>query len=109
MGLTPTIGLSRRSGQVRFTTGRSTACRTAAETAVGSRDVDGLSRPMTSLNPVMTVGRQITEPLRHHLGRNRRQAKAEAVDLLRSVGIAEPLVATVSTHTSCPAGCGNGR
>jgi len=46
--------------------------------------------PATSLNPVMTVGRQVTESLRHHRRLRRRAARAEAVDLLRSVGIADP-------------------
>ena len=43
--------------------------------------------PMTSLNPVLTVGYQITEPLRVHLGMGRRAAKERAVELLERVGI----------------------
>ena len=43
--------------------------------------------PMTSLNPVMRIGRQLTEPLRVHRGMSRREADAEAVELLRRVGI----------------------
>ena len=43
--------------------------------------------PMTSLNPVFTVGNQIIEPLRTHMGMNRRQARARAVELLELVGI----------------------
>jgi peptide/nickel transport system ATP-binding protein len=43
--------------------------------------------PMTSLNPVFTVGRQIGEVLRRHLGLSRRQAKARAVELLELVHI----------------------
>jgi oligopeptide/dipeptide ABC transporter ATP-binding protein len=46
--------------------------------------------PMTSLNPVVRIGRQITESLRVHLGMSRRQATEKAVDLLRSVGIPSP-------------------
>ena len=46
--------------------------------------------PMTSLNPVMTVGRQIAEPLRIHLDMTRRDAKATALRLLEDVGIPEP-------------------
>ncbi len=45
--------------------------------------------PTTSLNPTMTVGRQITEALRNHRGLGRRAAKAEAIELLRRVGIAD--------------------
>ncbi len=46
--------------------------------------------PMTSLNPVFTVGRQIVEVLRLHQGMNRRQAAARAVELLTLVGIPSP-------------------
>jgi oligopeptide/dipeptide ABC transporter ATP-binding protein len=46
--------------------------------------------PMTSLNPVLTIGRQLTETLQQHLGMTREQANARAVELLGMVGIAEP-------------------
>jgi oligopeptide transport system ATP-binding protein len=43
--------------------------------------------PMTSLNPVFTVGSQIMEPLRAHMGMTKAQAEARAIDLLELVGI----------------------
>lgn len=43
--------------------------------------------PMTSLNPVLTVGRQITESLELHLNMNREQSRRRAVELLELVGI----------------------
>ena len=43
--------------------------------------------PMTSLNPVLTVGRQVTEALRKHMGMNKDEASKEAVSLLERVGI----------------------
>ena len=43
--------------------------------------------PMTSLNPVFTVGFQLMEPLRIHMGMNKKQARARAVELLELVGI----------------------
>lgn len=43
--------------------------------------------PMTSLNPVYQVGFQIMEPLRKHMGMNKRQAAARAQELLELVGI----------------------
>jgi peptide/nickel transport system ATP-binding protein len=46
--------------------------------------------PMTSLNPVLTVGRQIGETLRLHQGMNRRQAEARSVEMLELVGIPAP-------------------
>ena len=46
--------------------------------------------PMTSLNPVMRIGNQITESLRVRLGMNRTDAKARAIELLELVGIPSP-------------------
>jgi peptide/nickel transport system ATP-binding protein len=46
--------------------------------------------PLSSLNPVMRVGRQLTESIRHCLGMSDAEAKAEALDLLRQVGIPGP-------------------
>jgi oligopeptide transport system ATP-binding protein len=43
--------------------------------------------PMTSLNPVFTVGYQLVEPLRVHLGLSKSAARARAAELLRLVGI----------------------
>ncbi len=43
--------------------------------------------PMTSLNPVFTVGFQIIEPLRKHMGLNGAQARSRAAELLDLVGI----------------------
>ncbi len=43
--------------------------------------------PMTSLNPVFTVGYQIMEPLRKHMGLNRAEARVRACELLELVGI----------------------
>ena len=45
--------------------------------------------PMTSLNPVFTVGMQIMEPLRRHMGMTKPQAEARAVELLELVGISD--------------------
>jgi oligopeptide/dipeptide ABC transporter ATP-binding protein len=47
--------------------------------------------PMTSLNPVLTIGRQITEALEQHRGADRVTAQKRAVDLLGLVGIADPV------------------
>ncbi len=46
--------------------------------------------PMTSLNPVFTVGYQLMEPIRAHLGLSRAAARARAAELLALVGIPEP-------------------
>ncbi len=46
--------------------------------------------PMTSLNPVLSIGRQLTEPLRVHLKFNPEQAQNRAIELLEMVGIPDP-------------------
>jgi oligopeptide/dipeptide ABC transporter ATP-binding protein len=46
--------------------------------------------PMTSLNPVLTIGLQLTETLTHHLNMSEKEATARAVELLGLVGISEP-------------------
>ena len=46
--------------------------------------------PMTSLNPVLTINRQISESLILHMGMNRDQAKKRAIELLSMVGIPNP-------------------
>jgi oligopeptide transport system ATP-binding protein len=43
--------------------------------------------PMTSLNPVLTIGRQLTEALELHMGMNKQQSRDRAADLLSMVGI----------------------
>jgi oligopeptide/dipeptide ABC transporter ATP-binding protein len=45
--------------------------------------------PMTSLNPVLSIGVQLTESMRTHLGLTRKQANARALELLQLVGISE--------------------
>lgn len=46
--------------------------------------------PMTSLNPVFTVGYQLCEPLRFHLHMHKEEAEKRAVELLRMVGLSSP-------------------
>jgi ABC-type dipeptide/oligopeptide/nickel transport system ATPase component len=60
------------------------------------RDVRGrdiamiFQEPMTSLNPVLTIGRQLTEGLEIHLGMDQTAATVRAVELLGLVGIPDP-------------------
>jgi oligopeptide transport system ATP-binding protein len=46
--------------------------------------------PMTSLNPVMTIERQVAEPMIEHLGMSRREARERIIELLYMVGIPDP-------------------
>ncbi len=60
------------------------------------RDIRGndiamvFQEPMTSLNPVLSIGRQLTETLEEHLGMSREEADKRAIELLRMVGISDP-------------------
>ena len=47
--------------------------------------------PMTSLNPVLRIGQQITEPLKIHLKLDRAEARETAISLLTQVGIPSPI------------------
>lgn len=58
---------------------------------VRGRDISMIfQEPMTALNPVLTIGYQIAETVRRHMGVTRREAKDRAVDMLRLVQIPEP-------------------
>jgi oligopeptide/dipeptide ABC transporter ATP-binding protein len=46
--------------------------------------------PMTSLNPVLSVGRQLTETVEIHLGMTAAQSRARAIELLSLVGVPDP-------------------
>jgi oligopeptide/dipeptide ABC transporter ATP-binding protein len=79
---------ARSAGRVRFA-GRdlgapgSRACRDLRGRHLGTI----LQDPLNSLNPTLTVGEQIAETLRRHLGLDRPAARARAIELLRQVGI----------------------
>ena len=58
---------------------------------VRGRDIGMIfQEPMTSLNPVLTIERQITETLEEHLDVTREAARARALEMLNLVGISEP-------------------
>ena len=57
---------------------------------IRGRDISMIfQEPMTSLNPLLTIGLQITEPLTIHMGMSDAQARARAVELLGLVGITD--------------------
>jgi peptide/nickel transport system ATP-binding protein len=59
--------------------------------AIRGNDISMIfQEPMTSLNPVLTVGRQIRETLRLHQGLDKEAAEARAIEMLTLVGIPEP-------------------
>ncbi|WP_159350038.1 ABC transporter ATP-binding protein [Roseomonas harenae] len=59
--------------------------------AIRGNDVSMIfQEPMTSLNPVLTVGRQIGETLRLHQGLSKQQAEQRSIEMLKLVGIPAP-------------------
>jgi oligopeptide transport system ATP-binding protein len=59
--------------------------------AVSGRDIGMVFQdPMTSLHPMLTVGRQLTEHMRRHLGLGRHAASQRAIELLEQVRIPDP-------------------
>ena len=82
---------ARHSGEVRY---RGTNLLALSEKAMrqirGNRISMIFQEPMTSLNPVMTVGRQIAEAVQLHQQVGRKEAMAHAVEMLRLVQIPEP-------------------
>ena len=91
MGLLPRRNTVMPTGSVRFK-GRDLRNSPRRELQrIWGKDVAVIFQdPMTSLNPVMKIGKQITESLTHHLEMSRGEARERAVDLLRSVDISEP-------------------
>ncbi|MFI9628786.1 ABC transporter ATP-binding protein [Streptomyces sp. NPDC052042] len=92
LGILPQRAIEHRAGEIRY----------------NGRDLTGLSEkqlrqdirgrqiamvfqdPMTALNPVMRIGRQLMLPIRQHQGLPRKEARAKALSLLGQVGIPDP-------------------
>ncbi|MEO7337796.1 MAG: dipeptide ABC transporter ATP-binding protein [Caldimonas sp.] len=82
---------AERQGAISFRGRDLLAASTKELQAVRGREIACVFQdPMTSLNPVFTVGQQICEPLVKHLGLGSRQAMARAEALLVEVGMPEP-------------------
>jgi peptide/nickel transport system ATP-binding protein len=79
------------AGQVRFEGEDLLAVSESAMRGIrGNRISMVFQEPMTSLNPVLTIGGQIAEPLRLHQRLGRKEMAERAVEMLNLVGIAEP-------------------
>jgi ABC-type dipeptide/oligopeptide/nickel transport system ATPase component len=88
MGLVPPPGRSPARSASRARTARPAAIRLAE--LRGNRVAMVFQEPMTALNPVMPVGRQIAEVMVLHQDLSWREAGARAVELLEAVGINSP-------------------
>jgi len=91
LGLLPSERAHIASGRVLFE-GRSLRDLPEREMRQlrGRRLAMVFQNPSTHLDPLMTVGRQVAEPLIYHEGLSARDARLRAVDLLRQVGIPDP-------------------
>jgi peptide/nickel transport system ATP-binding protein len=92
MGLLPpeTTIIDQRSS-ITFDGREVLGLSTRARRALCGKDISMIfQEPMSSLNPVFTVGFQIGEVLRQHMGMNGRQARARTLELLEEVGIPDP-------------------
>jgi peptide/nickel transport system ATP-binding protein len=91
MGLLPARG-AKVSGQVHFAGEDLLQASSRRMEELRGRDVAMVFQdPMSSLNPVVTVGTQLTEVLRRHTDASRREARTEAGELLAGVGIPDPV------------------
>ncbi|HEV7252763.1 MAG TPA: ABC transporter ATP-binding protein [Mesorhizobium sp.] len=89
LGLLPRA--ARASGQVLFDGADLLALSPAEMQLVRGRKISMIfQNPSSHLDPLMTAGAQVAEPLRRHLGQPRRTALGHAVEILRSVRINEP-------------------
>jgi peptide/nickel transport system ATP-binding protein len=79
------------AGRILFQGRDLLACSDAEMRAIRGKDISMIfQEPMTSLNPVLTIGRQIGESLRLHEGLSAREAEQRAVEILTLVGIPAP-------------------
>ncbi|MCA3264006.1 MAG: ABC transporter ATP-binding protein [Telmatospirillum sp.] len=79
------------SGSVRFAGRDLLALNPAQLRKIRGREIAMIFQdPMSSLNPVLTVGRQLTEVMETHLGLDARQARTQAIELMKLVGIPSP-------------------
>jgi oligopeptide transport system ATP-binding protein len=91
MRLLPESSAEFKSGQILFNGKDLTKLSDREMQKIRGKDISMIFQdPMTSLNPTMTIGRQITEPLLKHQKVGRTEAKKIAVDLLRMVGMPKP-------------------
>ena len=88
MGLLPSPPADVQAGEVLFDGADLLKCSDDHLRAVRGAGIGFIFQdPMTSLNPVFTVGFQIMEPLRKHMGMDKAQARHRAQELLELVGI----------------------
>ena len=92
MRLLPGEGLTISGGEILFNGTDLLTLNDKQMTAIRGREIGMIfQNPASHLNPVMTIGQQIAESRRLHFGASHREAHLQAVELLRQVGIPDPL------------------
>ena len=91
IGMAPRPPAEVVAGAARFRGTDLLALPTRALREVRGRDIGMIfQEPMTALNPVMTVGEQIAEVARRHLGLSAREARRHSVEMLERVRVPDP-------------------
>jgi len=92
MRLLPGEGLTISGGEILFNGTDLLTLNDKRMTAIRGREIGMIfQNPASHLNPVMTIGQQIAESRRLQFGASHREAHLQAVELLRQVGIPDPL------------------
>ncbi len=91
MGLLPPNASIGRESRILFEGSDLLELRGRRLQAIRGREISMIfQEPMSSLNPVFTIGFQLAEVLTRHAGLSRRQARSRAIELLREVEIPDP-------------------
>ncbi len=91
LGLVPQPPGRIASGHIRFDGNDLLGMDAEAIRDIRGRHISMIfQEPMTSLNPVLSIQRQLTEAMRLHLGLSKSQARERAVELLNMVGMSDP-------------------
>ncbi|GKV65285.1 MULTISPECIES: ABC transporter ATP-binding protein [Sporosarcina] len=88
MRLLPAHSAEYKNGEILFEGKDLTKVSEKAMQKIRGKDISMIFQdPMTSLNPTMTIGKQIMEPILKHQNMNKSQAREQAINLLNLVGI----------------------
>src|SRR5579863_7768567 len=82
---------ARVTGSIRLDGAELTELTTKQLRAIRGRQIAMVSQdPATALHPIVPIGTQLTEHMRHHLGVSKAEARSRAADLLQTVRIPDP-------------------
>ncbi|WP_281017451.1 MULTISPECIES: ABC transporter ATP-binding protein [unclassified Minwuia] len=91
MGLLPSYAEIPKGGAITFDGQNLLTMDRKARRAISGPGIGMIFQdPMTSLNPVMKIGQQVYEGMRHHFGTSKATGRQRAIELLTEVGIPQP-------------------